>query len=237
MTIISLVLVVIALYIILNYQSQIPTKRLLVLSAAIGVFSSITHLYIIKTVSTVALGWYVFYSVFYTSIFMSAYIMAGRTELPIFWGKASKLKQVFISIIIGIFIAIILILLKNIRMGNQLFKWQGLIDSFKNTGYHFWYGFINSVQAGITEEILFRFCLITLTVFLLNKSKLTQRHKLCIAILISSVVFALVPMHHFLLTFIVGLILAYSYLKLGLIPVIIIHFLVDAIQFYVYLLS
>ena len=81
-----------------------------------------------------------------------------------------------------------------------------------------------AVRAALTEEILFRLLAISVIIWVTRKIIKSTEDSSFFAIILSSLLFTMIH-PSFLRPFIYGLLLGYIYLKNGLIPVVIIHFL------------
>jgi len=90
-----------------------------------------------------------------------------------------------------------------------------------------------SLRAAIMEEIIFRFFMITTITWALKFFISSERSNLTIAIILSSIIFGLIH-STFLVPLAFGLLLSYTYINYGLIPVLIIHFVANLIPFTLY---
>lgn len=89
---------------------------------------------------------------------------------------------------------------------------------------------IIATRAALTEEILFRLLSISVIIWVSRKIIKSTEDSSFFAVILSSLLFTMIH-PSFLQPFIYGLLLGYIYIKNGLIPVLIIHFLADAIPF------
>ena len=86
-----------------------------------------------------------------------------------------------------------------------------------------------ALRAGLQEEILFRLFIFPTTVYLAGRVITSEKSKMLIGVLITSLIFGLMHGGVNIPAIVFGAILAYTYYKNGLVPVIIIHFLANAI--------
>lgn len=99
-----------------------------------------------------------------------------------------------------------------------------------------WFRFTNlreliltAFRAGLFEEILFRFCIFTTITYFAFGLLNSRKKSIVIGIIISSLLFGLMHGGFNIIAMLMGAALAYIYYSYGLIPVIIIHFLANAI--------
>ncbi|QUH26208.1 CPBP family intramembrane glutamic endopeptidase [Serpentinicella alkaliphila] len=155
--------------------------------------------------------------------------LALKHNLPLWWRRIkdiSLFKQ-FISITS---LGLIMIISNSIIYYYHLSVNENSIASIP------WLQFSNmkeiillSLRAGITEEIVFRLFIFTFAVSTVRKIIHRDDFSIVIGIIISALSFVLLHGGFNIVIFIYGIILAYIYLKNGLVPAIIVHFLSDAI--------
>lgn len=172
-----------------------------------------------------------FFIVFITGLI--GYNLADKVNLPKWWHDKNNdfKKSVFIVGIIGLIIVAGNILM-NISMftsyKEELLEMESWIASLTLLT-----SILVSLRAAITEEIVFRFFMITTIIWALKFFVSSERSNLTIAIILSSIMFGLIH-STFLVPFAFGLLLSYTYINYGLIPVLIIHFVANLIPFTLY---
>lgn len=155
---------------------------------------------------------------------------AKKINLPIWWDdKENNWKQRYI-ILGGVGLLIIIAnTVVNISMFAN-YKEQYLTMEPWMEGLTPFTAVLISLRAAFTEEIIYRFCIISVTVWFLSIFISSRKVCLITGILLSSVMFVLIHSTP-LIPFIFGLMLSYVYIRYGLIPVFTIHFVADLIPF------
>ncbi len=90
--------------------------------------------------------------------------------------------------------------------------------------------FFLSLRAGITEEVVFRLFLLSLSAWITLRIFHNRRGAIGVGVLVSSLLFGLIH-PGFILAFLMGLAMAYIYLEAGLLPAMLVHFLGDFVPF------
>jgi hypothetical protein len=88
-----------------------------------------------------------------------------------------------------------------------------------------------SIRAGITEEVIFRFFLFSLFIFVFTRIFHSKIIIFLICSIISALAFAFLLHSGSIVSLVAGIILSYIYYKKGLLPAMIVHFLGDCIPF------
>lgn len=152
--------------------------------------------------------------------------MAAKNGFPLWWKQdkeISLIKRLVILFILGM-VVIVSNSLTYYHNDNiiMVIPWLNF-SSLKEPIYI-------SLRAGLQEEVIYRLFIFTLSAFILKKFVSSERVPIIVGIIVSAVLFGVFHTG-FYFAFIIGLILGYIYYSFGLIPVILIHFLADAIPF------
>lgn len=155
--------------------------------------------------------------------------LALKHNLPLWWRRIrnmSLFKQLLPIISLGLIMII----------SNSILYYYHLRVNGNPISSTPWLQFSNlkeivllSIRAGITEEIVFRLFIFTFAVYIVRKIIHREDLAVVLGIIISSLSFVLLHGGFNIVIFTYGIILAYIYLKNGLLPAIIVHVLSDAI--------
>ena len=158
------------------------------------------------------------------------YLLAKHTDLPIWWRISDKNKKKNYITLCCVGLVIVAVnsyvnIAAYIGNKSQLFKAQPpleLLDPLNAVLY--------SLRSALTEELIFRFLMISILVFMLQYFVKETKVRKYISIFMASLLFALIhPI--FFIPLIMGLLLSYIYVNHGLMPVLLIHFLANVIPF------
>lgn len=179
------------------------------------IFDSIVYRQIINDVSIMLLSGYI------------GIILASKVDIPLWLNRSSDSKDKKSNLFMWL-LGILLIAINAFMFLSHSKDSSTLPSTFNTLAPHT--AFILSIRAALTEEILFRLFSISTLIWIARKITKSAKVPVFFAVMLSSVLFALIH-QSFLYPFIYGLLLGYIYLKTGLIPVFIIHFLADVIPF------
>ncbi|QOR35051.1 CPBP family intramembrane metalloprotease [Clostridium sp. 'deep sea'] len=158
------------------------------------------------------------------------YLLAKHTDLPIWWRlnkKNQKRNIIVLTVMAVVIVAVNSYVNIAAYIGNksQLFKAQPpleLLDPLNAVLY--------SLRSALTEELIFRFLMISILVFMLQYFVKEAKLRRAISIFMASLLFALIhPI--FIIPLIVGMLLSYMYVNYGLMPVLAVNFLANVIPF------
>jgi hypothetical protein len=150
--------------------------------------------------------------------------VAQKLELPVWWASYAEVesrRSIFISALIGIVIVgLNTFILCNYNIDR--IPWLRFTDIYQSL--------FLALRAALTEEVIFRLLIFSVTVKL--SSKLIKSNSICFIIGVSASAITFAMLHNGVyLSFIFGIGLWYIYRNTGLIPAMVIHFLADFIPF------
>lgn len=224
-----IVILCIALYVVLNNDSDKSLKNLFISGIIVGILGGGLSVYVRNVVYPEASGSilsYVFSIAIHTIITMAGIILSKKADLPLWWSNdktESKWKQIcigaFVGITLGAFLSL-LYTLYTVPTETASYSWLSMMEMFKNSNSPVVTAILASVQAAFTEESTFRLLLIPLLVLFIRREKTVNTKLIVItAVLISSIVFALAPTQSFCLGVTMSSIVGFVYVKYGFIPV------------------
>lgn len=116
------------------------------------------------------------------------------------------------------------VVLAGLVLGSQYFgggfneAYDSLIQVIRSSPQPWWTILLTSFQAGVMEEILYRFFALNLMLHLIRRTmpKITSKTGLWISAVGTAILFGLIPTHTLALSIVVGLLLAVLYLCRGL---------------------
>ena len=151
-------------------------------------------------------------------------VLVERTKLPGWWAKERSKKTNLVVALLGATLVAANMALHYYSRSEalRLAPWVGTLDLTQ--------AFFLSLRAAITEEIIFRLFLISLSAWVILRIFHNRRGAIGVGVLVSSLLFGLIH-PTFPLPFLMGLAMAYIYLRVGLLPAMAVHFLGDFVPF------
>lgn len=157
--------------------------------------------------------------------------LTAKIHFPYLWKRQEDIsmkKQVVNLIAIGTLLSI-LTFINNRFFTDSTISWISSVSNIKEV-------LLISLKAGIQEEILFRLFIFSLVTFLASKKIHSQKYAIIIGAIISSFLFGLIHLPYIVYPTLAGLVLSFVYYKNGLVPVIIIHSLVNIFHLTLFLM-
>jgi len=160
---------------------------------------------------------------------LAGLLLAPRTGCPVWWRRDNRSsvshQATYVTALLGLSVVILNTLnnVINIGQAEQLAPWMALLTPVTALAI--------SLRAALNEEIIFRLFLFSLVAWIVWRFGNSQKASLVIGALVSALAFGLIHGLGFVPAFLVGLALIYIYHQRGLLSVMAVHFLADAIPF------
>lgn len=154
-------------------------------------------------------------------------LLARRIDCPIWWrqhdGSSPSRHAKHAVLLLGLFVVVLNTLnnILNIGQARQIAPWIDLLTPETALAL--------SLRAALNEEMVFRLFLFSLVVWIAKRFGRSRRASLVMGALASALAFGLIHGLGFVVAFSFGLALVYIYSRRGLLPVMTVHFLADAI--------
>lgn len=227
------IMLLVSIIILFKYGKQYMKHKNIYIGVAIGIISGIlnTFLYKIVYLEINILLDSLFNIILYSLVAIAGQVLTKTVKYPLWWPNENDKKQrcIYLSIIIAVIFGLLLVALQVITPPME--KSNVMLEQFRNYMYPSLLVLIISFQAAVTEETVFRLFLIPLISKILNHLKVDEKYIKTISIIMVSILFGFIHPNDFLVAFISSLILGSVYLRCGLIAVLIIHAIIDIINF------
>jgi len=162
---------------------------------------------------------------------LAGLLLARRIDCPVWWrqgrGPSPSHRADYVIVLLGLCIVILNALnnIVNIEQARQIAPWMALLTPETAIALSF--------RAALNEETIFRLFLFSLVAWIAMRLVGSRRVSLVLGALVSALVFGLIHGVGFVLAFSFGLAFAYMYFRRGLLAVMTVHFLANAIPFVV----
>lgn len=205
-----------------------PLWRKVVLSLSIGILAVVCACFVSGILQpllykgTSPLFLYAFEFFEYTISAFLGLIITERIALPGLWAQGRTKQTNLVVVLLGATLVAANTALHYHGRSEalRLAPWLGTLDLTR--------AFFLSLRAGVTEEIVFRLFLLSLVAWITLGIFHNRRGAIGVGVLVSSFLSGLIH-PGFMLAFLMGIALAYMYLRAGLVPAMIVHFVGDLV--------